>query len=129
MAEFKEVVHHFRRMVKSWEDSGIFDKDSIEKAALSMIAIPNESVALSFERYVMHWAKEHPEKKYPSLAEWWKSTYPHSSSEGPPCWRYFLSAKDHRDMCDKHTYSCASCKNEPMSKDVAEKLGIEPQEE
>ena len=129
MAEFKEVVHHFRRMVKDWEDSGLFGKDDIEKAASNMIAIPDESAALSFERYVMSWAKEHPEKKYPSLAEWWKSIYPHSSTGEPPCWRYFLSAKDYRDLCNKHTCSCASCKNEPIPKDVAEKLGIEPREE
>lgn len=70
MAEFKEVVHHFQRMVKSWEDGGLFEKDNLEKAAASMIAIPDETAALNFERYVMNWAKEHPEKKYPSWTDY-----------------------------------------------------------
>lgn len=128
MAEFKDVIRNYRRMVKDWKDSGLFSEKDIEKAANDMITISNETAALSFERYVMSWAKEHPEKKYPSLAEWWKSKYPHFSSGKPPCWKYFLSAKDCANLCNKHTH-CSSCQNEPIPEDVAEKLGIKPLEE
>lgn len=109
MAEFKDVIRHYQRMIKSWKDSGLFNEKDIEKAAKDMIAIPNESAALSFERYVMCWAKEHPENKYPSWAD------------------YLMDIGVIGRVLPHEAYKLVSTlSNSEIPENIAKKLGIEP---
>lgn len=111
MAEFKDVIRHYRRMIKSWKDSGIFSEKDIEKAANDMIAIPNEMAALSFERYVMSWAKEHPEKKYPSWAD------------------YLMDIGVIGMVLPHESYKLVSALSDSeIPENIAKKLGLEPME-
>ena len=69
------------------------------------------------ERRVMAWAAEHPAQRYPSWHEAWQSLFPGADDPCPEQW--FC------DGCPKDV-ECPQCVERPMSKKVAEKLGIKP---
>ena len=69
------------------------------------------------ERRVMAWAAEHPEQRYPSWHEAWQSLFPGADD---PCPAQWFCEDCPRDV------ECHQCVERPMSKKVAEKLGIKP---
>ena len=64
------------------------------------------------------WAKEHPAPRYPSWDDGWKSLFQNAVSA--PCPSHFFGEKCQEGM------KCPECRKRPMSKKVAEKLGIKP---
>ena len=64
------------------------------------------------------WAKEHPAPRYPSWNDGWKSLF--QNAVFAPCPRHFFGEKCQEGM------KCPECRKRPMSKKVAEKLGIKP---
>lgn len=66
------------------------------------------------------WAQEHPAPRYPSWYEAWQSLFPGADDPCPERW--FC------EDCPKGM-KCLECIRRPMSKKVAEKLGIRPIEE
>lgn len=69
------------------------------------------------ERIIMAWAAEHPAQRYPSWHEAWQSLFPGADDPCPEQW--------FREDCPKDV-ECPQCVERPMSKKVAEKLGIKP---
>lgn len=63
------------------------------------------------------WAKEHPEPMYPSWREAWQSLFPGADDPCPAQW--------FDEDCQKDV-ECPQCVERPMSKKVADKLGIKP---
>lgn len=63
------------------------------------------------------WAKEHPAQRYPSWHEAWQSLFPGADYPCPAEW-----------FCEEcpEGMECPDCIERPMSKKVAEKLGIKP---
>ena len=61
------------------------------------------------------WAKEHPEPMYPSWQEAWLSLFPYAEELCP--------GKLFGEDCPEGML-CLECRERPMSKKVAEKLGI-----
>ena len=64
------------------------------------------------------WAAEHPAPKYPSWEDVWKSLFPNASED--PCPEEWFGEECPKGM------ECPDCLRRPMSKKVAEKLGIKP---
>lgn len=112
MAEFTEVVKKYRRMINAWRKNGYVPEKDIRVAELDISKF-NETAALWFEEYVMYWAKQYPEKKYPSWADYLHNIgvllkyLPH---EALPC--------IYQDLVRKE-----------IPEHIAKKLGIEPLEE
>ena len=69
---------------------------------------------------LMAWAAEHPAPMYPSWREAWQSLFQGACAPCPAEW--------FREECPKGTL-CIECIERPMSKKVADKLGIRPIEE
>ena len=63
------------------------------------------------------WAAEHPAPRYPSWREAWLSLFPGADDPCPEQW--------FGEECPKDI-DCFKCIERPMSKKVAEKLGIKP---
>ena len=63
------------------------------------------------------WAKEHPGPRYPSWKDGWQSLFPGGEN---PCPKQWFCEDCPKDM------DCFKCTERPMSKKVAEKLGIKP---
>lgn len=63
------------------------------------------------------WAAEHPEPMYPSWREAWQSLFPYAEELCP--------GKLFGEDCPEGML-CSECIERPMSKKVAEKLGIKP---
>ena len=66
------------------------------------------------------WAKEHPEPRYPTWAEWQHSMFPDASVKMMPC--SFTS----NDKLGCRGLICLECRKQPIPADIAEKLGIKP---
>ena len=105
MAEFAEIVKHASRLCKYYQ------KDK------SCARCPLSQDAIEIERIVTDWAKEHPEPMYPSWHEAWLSLFPYAEELCP--------GKLFGEDCPEGML-CPECRERPMSKKVAEKLGIKP---
>ena len=101
MAEFQELMKQFQRMCKR-EDcrttAGCPMYPSCNISQCRRIAFERP---VEFEQRVMQWAAEHPEPQYPTWYEYLTDMY-------PAAWNIIK---------DKH-----------IPADIAEKLGIEPEE-
>lgn len=64
-----------------------------------------------------NWAKEHPAPMFPSWHDAWQSLFPGADEPCPEQW-----------FCEEcpECMECSECIERPMSKKVAEKLGIKP---
>lgn len=120
MAEFVDVFRQFDRMCKAnagcfncplHEPDGVSDRCSIG-------AFVNDSERI--EREVMSWAAEHPEPVYPCWIDWLMEygiipdchTAKHSTESGVRAASFFVTSKAF----------------EPISAEIAERLGIKPKE-
>lgn len=124
MTEFSEIVKQARRMCEYYSHDRrcavcpLSSEKSSTKSSLCMtITEIDEQDAIEIERIVTEWAKEHPEPTYPSWVVGWKSLFPNASCI--PCQNFF------GEVCQEGI-DCAECRKKPMSKYVAEKLGIKP---
>ena len=124
MAEFVEIVNQARRICEYYSKDEDCDSCplSIEKTrrddglCLTITSIDAQD-AIEIERIVTEWAKEHPEPTYPSWEDGWKSLFPDADCLCPnDCFG---------EVCPEGI-DCSGCLDRPMSKYVAEKLGIKP---
>ena len=124
MAEFVEIVNQARRICEYYSKDEDCDSCplSIEKTGrddglcLTITSIDARD-AIEIERIVTEWAKEHPEPTYPSWHDAWQSLFPDADC---PC------PNDCFDEVCPEGMDCSGCLDRPMSKYVAEKLGIKP---
>ena len=105
MAEFHEVMRQWVRARKA--TCGITGE--YEHLSNLSLNLWNDGRIAQLEKEVMQWAAEHPEPVYPSIAKYLE--------------RFGIIIR--RDGTLQTDFFKA---NEPMSADIAQKLGIEPKE-
>lgn len=117
MAEFQEVMRQGKRMCKRY---GECESCPIFKANIScpVVCCESDRSIADVERIIMDWAAAHPEPRYPTWEEWYKSNFPNVGH--PVCPNYFL-----KNTCGLYK-SCDECRAQPIPADIAQKLGIKP---
>lgn len=127
MADYQEVMKQYHRMCATVHDC--------EKCPLSFhnnnIGAGCKSALITYparaEVIVMDWASENPEPIYPSWKEMWAILFPTSYATkngwNCPCPKHFL---DPDDIPHCETTKCHTCRNMPIPKYIADKLGIKP---
>lgn len=126
MAEFTEIVKQARRMCEYYSQRegcrgcqlSRVKTGRVSASLCKTITSINAQDAIEIERIVTEWAKEHPEPTYPSWEDAWKSLFPNVVDT--PCPNECFGEECPGDM------DCIKCVKRPMSKHVAEKLGIKP---
>ena len=122
MAEFAEVMRHVKRMC----DATVSERCPEctlwrpETESCSLYGDDDGVDYADMERRVMAWAADHQEPMYPSWREAWQSLFPYAEELCP--------GKLFGEDCPEGML-CTECRERPMSKKVAEKLGIRPIEE
>lgn len=119
MAEFTEVMRQVKRMCDATVSARCHECTlwRPETESCSLYGDDDGVDYADMERRVMAWAAEHPEQRYPSWHEAWQSLFPGADD---PC-----PGKLFGEDCPEGM-QCLECRERPMSKKVAEKLGIEP---
>ena len=113
MAEFQEVMRQRARMCKAFDAQCHYCE--LEGVGCDVSVLEDLD---RVERTIMDWAAEHPEPRYPTWEEWYKSNFP--NVKHPVCPDFFS-----KDICDLYK-SCDVCRAQPMPADIAQKLGIKP---
>ena len=119
MAEFQEVMNHWRRMCKAQDDGSNRDVCATcpLKPGCSAIYEDDDMDYVHVEQVVMKWAAEHPEPIYPTWEE-----YLISKGLLMPYWNEQGTAP-----YDMYIYAERALAN-PIPADIAQKLGVEPKE-
>lgn len=119
MAEFTEVMRHAKRMCDAIVSARCHECTlwRPETESCSLYGDDDGVDYADIERRVMAWAAEHPEPVYPSWREAWQSLFQGGEN---PCPEQWFCEDCPKDM------ECFDCIERPMSKKVAEKLGIKP---
>ena len=118
MAEFAEIAKQARRMCKYYQKDKSCARCPLSIAHMCrMMARIDAHDAIEIERIVTAWAAEHPVPVYPSWREAWQSLFQGAENPCPEQWFCEGCPKD---------MECFDCIERPMSKKVAEKLGIKP---
>lgn len=118
MAEFTEVVRLISRICRETENCekcimSLGDVECLFGYRPDYVAENAEKI----EKSIMDWAAANPKLEYPSWNDAWKSLFPNVSNAICPVW--------FGEECPDNI-SCNECTKRPMSKEVAEKLGIKP---
>lgn len=125
MAEFVEVMRQARRMCKAFSDGHCSECPIGNAKKLECgITVTSEMECEEVERRVMHWAADHPEPVYPTWNEWYMKNFPDAYYDGKRICPIVFACKRN---CDSET-SCDKCRDRPIPADIAEKLGIKPNE-
>ena len=118
MAEFTAVMRQAKRMCAAHGGMCISRNCPLDNGEACRLAADQDGEDCSdVERIIMAWAAEHPEPMYPSWADLWQSLFPGADNPCPKEW--------FGEDCPKGM-ECFECIERPMSKKVAEKLGIKP---
>lgn len=122
MAEFAEVMKQLKRMCKEtvyclYCPLMVGDDECLFLNKTDYICKNAEEI----EKGIMDWAASHPEPVYPSWEDAWNSLFPDAGDV--PCPNQWFG-----EDCPK-VLDCSECLGRPMSKEVAEKLGIKPIQE
>lgn len=118
MAEFAEVMRQAKRMCAAHGGMCIHHNCPLDNGEACRLAVDQDGEDYSdVERIIMAWAAEHPEPMYPSWKDAWQSLFPGADDPCPEEWFCEDCPKD---------VECPQCVERPMSKKVAEKLGIKP---
>lgn len=119
MAEFTEVMRQVKRMCDATVSARCHECTlwRPETESCSLYGDDDGVDYADMERRVMAWAAEHPAQRYPSWREAWQSLFPYAEELCP--------AKLFGEDCPEDV-ECHQCVERPMSKKVAEKLGIKP---
>ena len=124
MAEFAEIAKQASRLCKYYQKDKscarctLSSENIRRKSSLCMtITDIDAHDAIEIERIVTEWAKEHQEPMYPSWKDAWYSLFPGADEPCPEQW-----------FCEEcpEGMECSECIERPMSKKVADKLGIKP---
>ena len=124
MAQFSEVMRQAKRMCKTFSDvhcseCPICNADALECGITVTSGMDCEEV----ERRVMQWAAEHPEPVYPTWREWQNRMFPDADVDIVPC---TFGSRDRLNCFLEKT--CDECMKRQIPADIAEKLGIKPNE-
>jgi hypothetical protein len=126
MAEFCEVMKQAKRMCKALESCWECQMPRKNKEYSCPLCDVNSETGEveKIERIVMDWAAENPEPRYPSWNEAWRQLFPDAIKGSCPCKQHFIG----REYVGKSCYGegCRECLEQPMTADIAEKLGIKP---
>lgn len=118
MAEFQEVARHWKRMCKRyWTVTSCHGCPIAEYEKAYEACATFESDVEKMEELVMSWAAEHPEPVYPTWGEW---LYEHGVVGVKHSLRY------EEDWTIEHYLTPKI--NDSIPADLAEKLGLEPNE-
>lgn len=118
MAEFVDVMQQAKRMCAAHGGMcKIRNCPMVDGETCRFSADRDDMDYNEAERIIMAWAAEHPEPRYPSWREAWQSLFPGADD---PCPAQWFCEDCPRDV------ECQQCIERPMSKKVAEKLGIKP---
>ena len=120
MAEFKEVAKHIKRMCD-------IEKGNCRNCKLSSVnnrfKLPCYIFTLDYpeetEEYIMQWAKENPEQRYPTWCEWQNENFPDRERVITLC--YFDTSV--KKTCGNTL--CSDCVHSEIPEYIAKKLGIE----
>lgn len=130
MAEFQEVINQYKRMCGTIECDG--EKCKISQMAFEfktceqwVCRFPNLA-----EEIVMEWAANHPKPMYPTWQQWHEQTFPNRGAFANilPC----LFIPKTMGVCGGEfigasaVTACSECRKQRIPADVAEKLGIKP---
>lgn len=113
MAEFQEVIKQKERMCRESNCcdcpiDGYFD---------SCVNI-NAKNAAKYEELVMQWARENPEKEYPTWIDWQQKMFPNATNA--ICPKEYMSKEEAH--CCGHT--CYDCRRQQIPEEIAVKLGL-----
>lgn len=119
MAEFTEVMRQVKRMCDATVSARCHECTlwRPETESCSLYGDDDGVDYADMERRVMAWAAEHPAPRYPSWHEAWQSLFPGADDPCPGQWFCEDCPKD---------VECHQCVERPISKKVADKLGIKP---
>lgn len=123
MAEFFEVMKQARRMCGSIScDNCILPRGSDEMCIWedAPARLTDEEIT-EIEAKTMKWAAENPEVCYPTWREWQRDHFRDAEITMRPCMYINYIDAHCRDYKD-----CADCANQPITADIAQKLGIQP---
>lgn len=120
MAEFAEIAKQASRLCKYYQKDKSCARCPLSHAQAGlckMMARIEAQDAIEIERIITAWVKEHPDPMYPSWHEAWQSLFPGADEPCPEQW-----------FCEEcpEGMECSECIERPMSKKVAERLGIKP---
>ncbi len=127
MAEFTEVMKQALRMCKDL--TCVNCPVWLEKEEVCGFRLPFNPNFEEFEKDVMEWAEENPEKSepfkwvYPSWEKAWKSLFPDAVFIPCPS-KWFGKAYAPLFVCAEA--NCDYCKTTPMHPEIADKLDIAP---
>lgn len=120
MAEFQAIFRESQRMCSTYSDCTdgcpLYDDENCRCMYRALYTSGTET-AEEIERIVMKWAAAHTKPVYPSWRDAWQSLFPGADDPCPEQW--------FGEECPKVS-DCSECLGMPMSKEVAEKLGIKP---
>ena len=122
MAEFQEVMREHRRLCKNGNDCAscnLSSQNNTYGMSCTLFLSLHSDLA---EAFIMSWADEHPEPKYPTWKEWFSSNkFPGNGGVFYPC--VFQKAS-----CDDCINECENCHllDKQIPEDIAKKLGIKP---
>lgn len=80
-----------------------------------------DEVIAEIEAKALKWAAENPEVRYPTWKEWQRDHFRDAERTMRPCMYINFTDAHCGDYKD-----CADCANQPISADIARKLGIQP---
>ena len=131
MAEFQEVMRQLGRICASnFGECDICDLRPFCPSKTFLDKYVKSGRTERLEEMVLSWAAEHPEPVYPTWGEWleqqgicFSRLTNYSRVDGvsiPKVFNYQIEGKT--------AFICGDKVNEPISADIAQKLGIEPKE-
>lgn len=121
MAEFQAIFRESQRMCSTYRictDGCLLYDDENCICMYRALAESGAQTAKEIERIVMDWVEAHKEPVYPSWRDAMKYIFPDAGDV--TCPEQWFGEECPNDM------SCNKCTCRPMSKKVAEKLGIKP---
>lgn len=120
MAEFKDVITNARRLCRSRDFCNGCPFSPADEVCYfdSMGDAYNDVDLEKIESIVMQWAKEHPEKKYPTWIEWQQKTFPNATNR--ICPKEFISREEAHCIGN----SCDECRRQQIPESIAVKLGL-----
>lgn len=118
--EFVEAMKQAHRMCMTYlgdccRHCPLLQDENCTMDAFSEKSFDTQAVQ-KLENVIMDWAKQNPELVYPSWRDGWKQFCPEAMAI--PCPKAFGV------KCENSV--CSYCLNQPMTAEVAEKLGIKP---
>lgn len=122
MSEFTEVMRHARQICKT---TSCFRCPLVMENGTCMLSPIYANNYAEVERRIMTWAAEHPDIEHFSWREGWIQLFPRATDYPCPNSCFGLPCP----INSGEVGNCDECYDRPISRDVAETLGIKIKEE